>query len=57
MAPSNPKETRSITISLRITQSLDETLEDTAKKLSVSKSQIIRDRLANLNPFETEKAA
>jgi predicted transcriptional regulator len=57
MITSNPKEKRMITISLRITQSLDEILEDTARKMRVSKSQIIRDRLANFNSPKTEKAA
>ena len=57
MITSNPKEKRMITISLRITQSLDEILEDTARKMRVSKSEIIRDRLANLNSPKTEKAA
>lgn len=57
MTPSKPKETRSVTVSLRITKSLDEILEDRAKKLSVTKSEIIRDGLARLNSLETEKAA
>jgi hypothetical protein len=57
MTPSKPKEPRTITISLRITQGLDEILEDTARKMRVSKSEIIRDRLANLNSPKTEKAA
>lgn len=57
MTPSKAKEPRTITISLRITQGLDEILEDTARKMRVSKSEIIRDRLANLNSHETGKAA
>jgi len=57
MTPSKPKEPRTITISLRITQGLDEILEDTARKMRVSKSQLIRDGIAHLNSPETGKAA
>ena len=58
MAPSKPPENiEYVTVSFRITRLLDETLEDTAKKLRVTKSQIIRDGLANLNSPETGKAA
>lgn len=58
MAPSKPPNNiEYVTVSLRITRLLDETLEDTAKKLRVTKSQIIRDGLAGLNSPETGKAA
>ena len=58
MAPPKPPESiEYVTVSFRITRLLDETLEDTAKKLRVTKSQIIRDGLARLNSHETGKAA
>jgi predicted DNA-binding protein len=58
MAPSNPpKNIEYVTVSFRITRLLDETLEYRAKQLRVTKSQIIRDGLANLNSLETGKAA
>ena len=58
MAPSKPpKSIEYVTVSFRITRLLDETLEDTAKKLRVTKSQIIRDGLASLNSPQTGKAA
>jgi hypothetical protein len=58
MAPSKPpKNIEYVTVSFRITRLLDETLEDRAKKLRITKSQIIRDGLANLNSTETGKAA
>lgn len=58
MAPSKPpKNIEYVTISLRVTRQLDESLENKAKKMRVTKSQIIRDGLANLNSPESGKAA
>ena len=58
MAPSKPPENiEYVTVSLRITRILDKTLESKAKKMRTSKSQLIRDGLANLNSPESGKAA
>lgn len=58
MAPSKPpKNIEYVTISLRVTRQLDESLESKAKKMRITKSQIIRDGLANLNSPESGKAA
>jgi hypothetical protein len=46
-----------INLSIKITRSLDADLEFAARQQRLSKSQIIRDSLKNLNLPKTEKSA
>ncbi|CAD5985120.1 ribbon-helix-helix protein, CopG family [Planktothrix agardhii] len=46
-----------INLSIKITRSLDQAIELAAREQRLSKSQIIRDSLKNLNLPNTEKTA